>query len=444
MLAARRQQFNLWKLESVGESQERPLIEGAVSVSRCVELALQNNRDIQLAQEDRIKADAIIQEARGEALPTLELGADYTRLDRTLNFGGIKAGSKNNYALSATLSQPLWRGGAVLAGIRGARIFSIYTDELLRGAYQDVIFEVRKAYYDARLALELEQASRKSVELAARQLEDVQKDKAAGTAAAFDVLRARVQLKNLQAAHVRAQNRYHLAVTSLLRVMNVSQESKITIQDELQFRATEPDLEASVKTAFLHHPDLLAGEYDVRVQEQAHAYARADYYPDLDATLTGQYARPEPNSPTNRNSFDTNWQMGLSVSYAIFEGFRTRARVRQALVDLRKSKLQLKDAEDEILLDIRQALFSINDAARLVESQQANVEQAEEALRLVRLGRAQGIRREVQVLDAQNALDEARANYAKAAYAHEIARLNLEKATGILDVPYKDKLPGPR
>ena len=98
------------------------------------------------------------------------------------------------------------------------------------------------------------------------------------------------------------------------------------------------------------------------------------------------------DQPAKRNSYDTDWKIGLSASYAIFEGFRTRARVRQALVDLRKSKLQLKDAEDEILLDIRQALFSINDAARLVESQQANVEQAEEALRLVRLGRAQGIR----------------------------------------------------
>ena len=68
-------------------------------------------------------------------------------------------------------------------------------------------------------------------------------------------------------------------------------------------------------------------------------------------------------------------------------------------------------------------------------SQVKTVQQAEEALRLVRLGRRQGIRKEVEILDAQSALDQARANHFQSVYDHEIARLALERATGTMTPP---------
>ena len=397
-----------------------------------VRLTLQNSREIQLAAKERVKAAARIQEAWGEALPSIDVNAGYTRHDKQAQSGGVKIGDRDNYALSSTLSQPLWRGGAIGAGIRGATVFSALTDEQYRGVRQKVIFDVRKAYYDARLAFELEQSSRQSVELAKRQLEDVRKDRTAGIAANFDVLRAEVQLKNFVASHVQAQNRYNLAVTTLLRIMNVSQRSRITIRDPLEYRPIRPSLDTAVEQAFLNHSDLLQQEYDVRVQREAHKYAKAGYYPELDASLTAAYARPDPNDATRRHTWDTDWYASLSLTYPLFDGFRTRARVKQAEIDLQKSEILLRDTEERILLQIRQAILSITDAANFVESQQENVRQAQEALRLVRLGRRQGIHREVEVLDAQNALDKARANHAQAVYEHEIARLKLEQATGAL------------
>lgn len=434
---SRRARFAAWEREAEGEA-DRPLLSGPISLSECVLIGLQHNNDVRIALEDRIQADARIQEAWSEALPVVELGASYTRLDRITRAGGVKVGSKNNYALTGSVRQPLWRGGAIGAGIRASRLFSALVDEQVRSTLQQVIFEIRQAYLDARLALELTEASRKSVELAAARLEDVMRNRDVGIAADFDVLRAQVQLKNFQAQLVQAENRYNLAVTRLLNVMNASQHSAIEPADSLEYLPAAPEMVEmveAVEAAFLNNPDLLQQEYTVRVREELVTAEAADYWPDLDAVFSAVRSRPDPHNPARRNSWGTAWEAALTMTWPIFQGFGTVARVHQAKVELRKSRIRLEAVEEQILLDLRQAILSIQDAARFVESQIANIEQAEEALRLVRLGREQGVREEVEVLDAQTALDTARANYWQAVFDHEIARLNLRKATGALDPP---------
>ena len=99
----------------------------------------------------------------------------------------------------------------------------------MRGTRQAVIFAARKAYYDARLALELKRASGDAVSVAQRHLEDVDKNVKAGKLADFDHLRAEVELKTLVAQNVQDENRYHVALTTLLNVLGVSQESQIEL-----------------------------------------------------------------------------------------------------------------------------------------------------------------------------------------------------------------------
>jgi len=442
VVAARQRRFESWRREVAGAGGDRAVLTGELTVSDCIKIGLAHSRTIRRVLQERIKADARLQEAWAEAFPQVTVGATYTRLDKTPRASGIRVGSINNYGVDATVTQPLWRGGAISAGIKASALYSIQTDERIRGTFQQVIYNIRKAYLDARLALDLQEAARQSVEASARALEDVRRDRAAGLAADFDVLRAEVQLKNFQAAYVQAQNRYHLALAALLNVMNVSQESRVSLVEPLTYRPIEPDMERAVEAALTRHPELLDKEYAVRVQKEVVTVEKSGFYPKLDAFVTGRIARPDPHKPASK-SFGSEASGGIAATYKLFEGFRTVARVRQAKAILRQAEEDLKLAEERILLEVRQALLSIEDAARFVESQQANVEQAEEALRLVELGRREGVRRDVEVLDAQSALDTARANYAQAVYNHEIARLNLERATGALTAPSDVPTPGP-
>ena len=446
VLADRENRFADWRSEKSGEEVQRPMLAGQLSLEDSIATALRNSRQMQLAVLERVKADGRLGEAYSQALPDLDLGATYTRLDKapeaSFNGNTVTLGTVDNYALTARLSQPLYRGGAVSAGVRGARIYSVLVDEQMRGTRQAVIFAARKAYYDARLALELRRASADAVSAAQRHLEDVDKNVKAGKLSDFDRLRANVELKTLVAQNVQDENRYHVALTTLLNVLGVSQESQIELSEELHYRPLTPSLDESVHTAFTQNSDILQAELTIRLQREAVNVARAGYYPQMDAFIQDAESKPDPHNSTD-NSWGNAWTAGLSLTYRVFDGFKTRSLVREAQAQLEQYQVTLRDTEERTLLQIKQAILSIEDASKEVVAQQANVEQAKEALRLADLGFTQGVRLQVEVLDAQRALTSAEATYATALYNHELARLQLEQALGTLEAPSEGAPPEP-
>jgi outer membrane protein TolC len=154
----------------------------------------------------------------------------------------------------------------------------------------------------------------------------------------------------------------------------------------------------------------------------------------MDAFVQDAETKPDPHDQT-QNSWGNAWSAGLSLTYRVFDGFKTQSQVREAEAQLKQYEVTLRDTEERTLLQIKQAILSIEDASKEVAAQQASVEQAKEAQRLTELGFRQGVRLQVELLDAQRALTNAEATYATAVYNHELARLQLEQAIGALEAP---------
>ncbi len=429
---AREARYDGWVNRRTSEEQPAP-IQGELSLEESVLTALGNSRPVQIALLQKETASARVMEARSEALPTATVGATYSRVDKVLRVtGGGTQGEINNYILEGRVTQPLYKGGAISAGIRAARIYTVLVDEQLRGTYQSVIYNTRKAYYDALLARELVKADDEAVRVASAHLDDVEKNFAAGMVASFDVLRSKVEISNLTAQQVQDQNRYHLAMTTLYNLIGVSQGSTAILSTPLVYEPfSTPDMAKAVQSAFMYHTDLLQGELNVRLLREALSVANSPFWPELHAVFNYLYARPEPNNPL-LHDWGTDWSAGLQATYTLFEGFKAVAQAREAEISLRQSRVTLYDTEQRVLLQVRQALLNIEDAVKFVNSQKANVDQATEALRLARLGFNQGIRKQVEVDDALRALTTALANLAQALYNHQIAKLDFELATGTI------------
>ena len=152
VLNQRKARFEAWRSSREGKNDRLQTLSGPLTVHDSILVALGNSREIQTAVLQREIADARVTEAYAAALPSADVSANYTRMDKVNNFGNASVGDVNNYTLAGTITQPLYRGGAIGAGIRAAKIFTVLTDEQLRGTYQRVIYEVRKGYYDARMA----------------------------------------------------------------------------------------------------------------------------------------------------------------------------------------------------------------------------------------------------------------------------------------------------
>jgi len=427
-----------WQRAQAKGDAVRLRIEGDLTLEAALVFAVGNNKQLLATIEEKQIAAGRLTEAWSAVYPIATLTGTYRRDDRVSSFSAgpqtITIGSLNNYTINLALSQPVFRGGAIQAGIRAARIYGLLADEQVRAAVQGVLFLARKAYYDALLAAELVKVSEGDLELAGRYRDEVAKKVKAGTATEFGLLRARVEISTVEAELIERQNALRLAKAVLLRVLGVSQGSDVRLTGKLAHERVGPELAEAVGRAFRQRPELLLAELGIRLQREGVKAASAGWFPILDLFWTGTYAKPDPHSMTNIKWNDA-WSAGANAVWTLFDGFRTSGRVRQERAKLRMQELGLLDAEDQVLLEVQQALLSIEDAEKLIASQSANIEQAREGLRLADVAYRGGAKAEVDVLDARQALSRTQAIYYRALHAHMMARLALERATGALEPP---------
>lgn len=420
-----------WRRAREGEKAKQIVLAGEggekakLTLDAAILLAVGNNKQLGAVLQEKQKARGRVMESHAPRYPRVDLTGTATHLDETV------MGPENTYGLNAVLSQQIFQGGAIRAGIRAAELLAMATDEQVAGAIQDVVFKTRSGYYDVLLARELVAVSEGDLELAKAHLNDMRKKKDAGVVSEYDVLRATVDVTNVEAELIERQNALNLALTSLLKTLGVSQESRVELTDNLTHTPVEADLDRAVQTAFIERPEILQAELSLRLNRELITVARSAYFPRLDASFTHTYARPDPHVPGSLD-WGTAWNAALTARWAVFDGFATAGRIRQAEAEYQKAVLQLAEAEEQVLLDVKQAMLSLQDAEKFVKSQEQNRERAKEALRLVQAGYDAGVNTEIEKLDARQALSRSQALYYQAVYRHETARLALDRAMGLL------------
>jgi len=430
----RAEAFQRWRTGGA-EDEALPQLSGGLSKADAVKLALVYSPAIKHVLEEQERAKGQLWQAYGEALPSVELSAGYTRLDEimTVDLGveSFQVGSKDNWSTKVEVTQPLFKGGSVPLAIKGAKIFRYWNDEVVRQAVQDVVLAVGKAYDDVRLASRLYDVQVKSLEFAERNLWDVTARKQAGMAIRYDVLRAQVEVSNARADMIQQRNRRSRALAALFRAVGVSQKSDVELTDELTYVPMAPSYEDAVETAFRNRPELYQNEFDIQLQEAALGILRSRYWPTLEAWGWFMWAKPDPHESTNI-AWGRQWQAGLRLKWQIFDGLRREGKIIQQRATLNQSIITLSDTEQQVLEEVRNAVLSLADAQELVESQQLNLQQANEALRLVEIGFKEGVNTTLEVLDARTALTRTQGLYYQALHAHSVARLSYRRALGLL------------
>ncbi|MHC4788480.1 MAG: TolC family protein [Planctomycetota bacterium] len=443
--------YTRWR-ENLQEEELLPRIGGELPLRDAISLGLAYSPGILNVVQEKEKARGRVWTAYGEALPTLEFSADYTRTDQVitvdLGVATFPIGDRDNYSYQVSLTQPLFKGGSIPAAIRGAKFFEYLSDETVRQVVQDVILNVAVAYYDVILAEHLYQVQVDALQFAQANLGDVTAREKAGVAIPFDRLRATVEVSNVEADLIQQRNRRNRARTALFRAMGVSQRSEVSLSDQMDYLAMAPQFEQAVLKAFTHRPELYRSELDVLLQQVALRVLRSDYFPELEAWGWHKWAKPDPHEASNI-WWDKEWMAGVRLTWTLFDGLQREGNIIQQKATLRQSAINLADTEQMVLEEVKNAILNLADAAELVRSQRLNLERANEALRLVTLGAREGVNTELEVLDARAALTRARGLYYTALHAHVVSRLNLQRTLGMLgpepgarEVPKEGPPPG--
>jgi outer membrane protein TolC len=277
--------------------------------------------------------------------------------------------------------------------------------------------------------VEVQEAALKS---ARAQLESVRARREEGVATEFDVLRARVDVSNIQAELIDQKSRLDSARARLMRVMGVSQRSRVSLETELEYQQAEaPSYFEAVRAAFTNRPDIYRAAINLDLQQEAVRNAYTNYFPNLEAYGWRLWAKPDPHEASNIQ-WDTQWQYGVRLNWRIFDGLAREGQIIQQQALARQRGIELADTEQQALQEVKDALAELESATELVESQKLNLRRADRALSLVQAGYREGVNTEVEVLDARTALTRARGLYHTALHRHTMARVVLQRAMGLL------------
>jgi outer membrane protein TolC len=300
---------------------------------------------------------------------------------------------------------------------------------------QETILNVTRAYYTTLLAQELYKVNEEAVKSAEAHFKDVKNQKEQGVVSQYDVLQAQVNVSLFQAEMIQQRNRVNIFKTRLLKFMGVAQGKEIELSDTLVFEPYKPVLDEAMRLALEKRPDLYTAELGVRLQKEALTIAQSKYWPQVNAVFTQEWTKPDPHDPTINNWGDA-WSAGILMSYPLFDGFGREGRVKEEKARLKQRNYELMDVEERTVLEIHQSIVSIRDAEEFVQSQKLNLDAATEGLRLAEVGFKEGVNTEVDVIAARSAKTRTQGLYYQAMYDHMIARLELQRAMGIL-VPQK-------
>jgi outer membrane protein TolC len=411
-----------------------------LTLEKSIEMALSQN-PYHLASEERVgAAEQRVREAVSGFLPSLNSTGSATLEEKLfeLEFPSFIPGQPaekvevdftRDYQLGLNLTIPLYTGGRLSAGYRSAKYNLKSTQESVRQSEHVTVFNTKAAFYGCLIAQEFVRVSEQAVKDAEDLQKNVKSQYEVGLASQFDLLRSEVRVANLLPQLIQARNNSEVMKLNLKTLLGMDISIPIEIQGNLSYKPIEPDVEKSIGLAIKNRPEILQLEYQKRIAEEMWKMARAERLPTL--AISGTFNFWADRLALAGNTWQDYYNVNLVLTLPIFNGFGPAARQAQAKSAIKEIELTLKGLKDGVKFEVSQAILKIEEARESLLSQEKNVEQAEESLRIANLNYTEGMITVLDVSAAQTALNQARVNYSQAVYDFFVAAADFERSLGV-------------
>lgn len=316
-----------------------------------VRLALQRNPEIRAA-EQRIAALAQrIPQVTSLDDPMLEIAPVGEMAETAAGMVGVMTGVSQRFPLGGKLSAA---GDVARAEVRAAA--ADFDTLRLRIAY-----EVRQAYwrfYQAERGREIVNESRTVLEQLA-QTADAQYR--AGRAAQQDVLRATVELSELDARRLTFEQESAAAQAALNQLIDRPIDSDLPHPASAEVQWESLRLEVLLAAAMENNPGLRQTVAEIEADRQRVRLSRLQRVPDLNVSLAYNFVDDEGLSPIANG--DDQWWLGFGINLPIWNG-RLEAAEREARLNQLARISDLAAARNTVALRVREALLAAETAHR--------------------------------------------------------------------------------
>ena len=432
---------------------------GKLTLEEAVRITLENQSSLKSAQYQIKAQDAVLHQQMSAYYPTVTLNNAY----QTQNVGGNSPAASQGFdkiSSGANLSMTLYNFGKREGQVQSARDTLEATQHAYHATANNIVLSVKQAYYGVIQANALLRVNEETVKDREETLRQTQGFYDVGTKPKSDVTQAQANLYIAQANLILAKNAVNTAWATLRNAMGVDAYPQQPLDEDLSVTAFTMSLDDAKKIAFSARPELRQFDAQLRARDQLIAVARRGHLPELsfsanwshsnvsNGTISGGCAEEVFVSGVFNGTNDTrlcvaresrhvdtfplkpSWQVQLSLSIPIFNGFQTTYQVQEALSNYQSTKEQERVEWQQVALQVEQSYLNVIATREAVKANEAAVKAAKENLELHE-GRYQvGYAPIVEVTDAQTTYVTAQTNHVNALIAYKLAMAQLANAMG--------------
>lgn len=412
----------------------------SLGLAEAITLALQNNQQLRVAAFEVTIARAQLAQAKAAATGQVNAQASYTRVQEqaptTITFTDhgalhtitLPIPSPNLYDVRLILQYPLYTGGRIEAQVALADANLKGTEASLERLKQQIVFEVRQAYYRLLLARSGMAVAERTTAQAAENLRVARARVTAGAAPRFDEVQAEVAVANARQGQVRARNGIAQATQLLNALLSLPLETPLLLRDSFVIEPVSTAVDALTAKSLEVRPEL--AEVKARQAAAAAAIQLAESGAKPTVGLSGVGSYSNTGGLLAGTTLSTNWSITLAATLNLYDGGITRERIQEARLRLEQLKALEAQQRQAVELEVRQAFLNLEGAQEELAGTDALVAQANEAQRIANVRFQSGVGTNLEVLSAQASSSQAEAGKAQALFSYSVARASLERAVG--------------
>lgn len=417
-----------------------------LDLEETIQRALLTNPSVKIAEYNRKAAKADYSAAKGARGISISLNHStgrngYADPQYNQQLDIWTKGIGNSHSNSITASLPIFTGGELQGQIGQAKANYRSMLSAEEQAYNEMKETATTGYFNMLNATNMKALRQESVDRLQAHLDNVIAQYNVGIVARADVLRSEVELANAQQNYITASNQYDVAEATLNNIIGTPLGTTLLLKDRLQYEPYENDMAYCLAYSEQHRPELKQAEYAVDSAEAALVVARSGHMPKVYANASNNWGGNGSDWPGDD---DENWSVGVTASMNVFDSGVTWSKIHAAQENLAKAKEAQRQIKDNVELEVRTDYLNLREAEKRITTTQVAVASAEEDYHIAVVRYQAGVGTNIDVMDAQEALTQAKTNYYQALYNYNTSKAALNTSMGVgVPVPEPRTFPEP-
>ena len=435
-----------------------------LTLEECRNLAIQNNKELQISGEKIKMADNEKKAAFTKYFPQLSANGAYMWNQKDINLLDMGALSsslssslgglaqlpmiqhlmsgvndmqhldvQNIWVGNVSLVQPVFMGGKIVNYNQITKFAKQLAESMNNLQLQDLIYKTDETYWQVISLVNKKKLADAYVDLLRKMDSDVTAMIYEGVATEADGLSVKVKLNEAEMAQTKVENGLALTRMLLAQICGLSLEEDLSLADEKldNFPVETTQASADLNEAFMNRNELRSLDLTTKIYKRKERIALAEMLPNV--ALAANYFVTNPNVFNGfKNDFAGMFNVGVMVKVPLSGWWEGTYRRNSAKAETRIKTLEWQDAREKIELQVNQSVYKVNEAGKKLIASSRNMENAEENLRRANFGFEEWVIPALNLMEAQTAWVSARSSLIDAQIEVKLTEVYLSKALGKL------------